>query len=345
MKKINILLLSIIFLLLGCNGNDNDKKELFVYNWTTYIAENTISDFETATSIDVTYDNFSNNEELLAKMQAGAKGYDVIFPSDYMVDVMMKEDLLLKIEPSKIPNNNNLLEKFRSLRYNNGTDIYAVPYLWGTVGIGIDTSKVKEYSSSWDMLFDEKYKGKISMLDDMRFGMIPALKNLGYSINTKNTQELEEAKNLMLSQKTLVRAFTSDTYINLLKSGEVWIAYGYSGDIYQAASQNKDIIYLVPEEGTAIWVDNMCIPKSAPNPNLAKQFINYMLEGKVGADISNSTLYANPNREAKKYIDDKIVNNPNIYISDTLIRKSEFLNDIGEATKEYSKTWSEIKAY
>jgi spermidine/putrescine transport system substrate-binding protein len=345
-----IILIFIAIFNYSCTGEkkaDNNKTmsdELNVYNWSYYIGEHTVSDFEKKNNIKVNYDNYANNEELLAKLQLGAAGYDVIFPSDYMVKILGKQGLLKELNMDNIPRFKNIISRFKNPPYDRGNK-YSIPYLWGTTGIGVDTSKVKNFDYSWDLLFDERFEGKISMLDDIRFGMVPALKKLGYSINTTNPKELEEAKELMIQQKKIVKAYTSDTYINLLKSGEIWIAYGYSGSIFQAASENPNIIYFIPKEGTNIWVDNMCIPKTAIHSYSAEIFINYILDGQVHANISNTTLFANANEKASPFIKKHIITNENIYPDDNTLHKCEFLEDVGKNTILYDKTWTEIKSF
>ncbi|MES2930364.1 MAG: spermidine/putrescine ABC transporter substrate-binding protein [Patescibacteria group bacterium] len=220
---------------------------------------------------------------------------------------------------------------------------FSIPFQYSACGIGVDTSKVKNFKKSWSLLFDEKYKGKISMLDDIRYGMVPALKTLGYSLNTTNETELSHVRDLLLRQKSLVRAYTSDTYIDLLKSGEVWIAYGYTGDIYQAIKENSNIVYFIPEEGSALAVESMCILKGAKNKKTAEQFMNYILEPQVDADIVNHTQYATPNDSAKQFINPKILNDENIFPGNSVFLKSEYIRDLGKANLLYDKLWTEIK--
>jgi spermidine/putrescine transport system substrate-binding protein len=348
-KKTIYLCISFLLLLFiaitGCSKKEERKlsRELNVYNWSSYIGETTIKDFEKEFDLKVNYDNYSSNEELFAKLQTGVAGYDVIFPSDYMVKIMIDQKLLADINIENIPNYRNIDKKFINLPFDPGNK-YSIPYQWGTTGLGINISEISENVTNWDILWNEKYKGRITMLNDMRFGLVPALKKSGYSINTTNSTQLEEAKQLMTKQKVLVKAYSSDTYIDMLKSGDAWISYGYSGDIYQVANNNQDVIYVIPQEGTNVWIDNMCIPINAPHKYTAEVFINYILEPKVSAGISNFTSYSSPNREARKYIKPEILNDPGIYPSEEVLEKCEFLQDVGEATKLYDRIWAEIKS-
>jgi spermidine/putrescine transport system substrate-binding protein len=329
----------------SCTGNKGggNTKQLFVYNWPYYISDKVIPEFEKEFGVKIVYDNYSSNEELLAKFQAGASGYDLIFPSDYMVTMMINEKLLDTLDHSKIPNIKNLDERFKNLHFDTG-NVYSLPYFWGTSGIGVNTEKVKEKVVSWKILWDEKYKDCISMLDDMRSVTQPALKILGYSLNTTDKQQIKEAKDMLLKQKPLVKAYTSDTYVDFLKSGDLWLSEGYSGDVFQVIKENKSIHYVIPEEGTEIWVDNMCIPKGAKNKETAEMFIDFLLRPEVGAENSNSTWYANPNIASNKFINPEIINNKSIYPPKEILDKCEFLKDLGESNILYEELYNELKS-
>jgi len=328
----------------SCTGKGGETgKQLFVYNWPYYISDKVIPEFEKEFSVKVTYDNYSSNEELLAKFQAGASGYDLIFPSDYMVTMMINQKLLEPLDHGRIPNIKNLDERFKGLDCDP-KNVYSLPYFWGTSGIGVNTEKVKEPVDSWKILWDEKYKECISMLDDMRSVTQPALKLLGYSLNSTDKNQLKEAKDLLLKQKPLVKAYTSDTYVDFLKSGDLWLSQGYSGDVFQVIKENKSIHYVIPKEGTEIWVDNMCVPKGAKNKETAELFIDFLLRPEVSAENSNSTWYANPNIASKKFIKPEIINNPAIYPSKETLDKCEFLKDLGENNILYEELYNELKS-
>lgn len=338
---------TLLFQSWSCNQQSNESQKLSaklnIYNWDGLLAPNTVSDFEKANNLKVTYDLYASNEELLAKLQAGAKGYDLIFPSDYMTDIMIKQGMLEKVDFANIPNYKNISLKFKDLPFDSKNE-YSIPFQYSAVGIAVDTTKVKDFKRSWSILFEEKYKGHISMLDDIRYGMVPALKHLGYSINTTNETELNAAKELMIKQRKLVRAYSSDTYRDMLKSGEVWIAEGYTGDVYQVMRENPNVVYFIPEEGSALAVESMCIPKGAPHKYTAEYFMNYILTPKVHGNITNSSLYANPNDSAKTFIDAKIVNDKAIFIDNSIIDKSQYIQDVGASTTLYDKIWTSIKS-
>jgi len=332
---------------ISCSKKEKDAGELsdklYVYNWSYYISESAVPNFEKEFGVKVIYDNYSSNEELLARLQAGATGYDLIFPSDYMVGMMSEQGLLEEFNLTNIPNFKNIAEKFKNLSFDPGNK-HSIPYLWGTTGIGVNTEKVKEEVNSWSILWNEKYKGRISMLDDMRGLANPALRVLGYSINTTDPNQIKEANQKLIEQKPLVKVYTSDTYIDLLKSSDIWLAQGYSGDVFQVMKENEAIKYVIPNEGTDMAVDNMCIPKGAKNKYTAEVFVNYLLLPEVSAEISNFTWYANPNEASHKFIKPEILNDPSIYPPQEVLDGCEFQKDAGDATKYYEQLFNEVKA-
>lgn len=348
-SKKYFLVLSMFLFALGCGSRDTTigdttlTKQLNFYNWSYYIADETIPEFQEDFGVRVRYDNFSSNSELLAKMQAGASGYDLIVPSDYMVDIMIQLDMLQPINFDNIPNIQNVDPRFKNMPFDPD-NTYSIPYQWGTTGIGINTRFVKEAVDSWEVLWDERYRGRISILDDMRSGLVPALKILGYSVNTTNVDELREARDLMFEQKAFVRTYSSETYMDLLKSGDIWIAHGWSGDIYQVSKENPDIIFIIPKEGSYIWVDNLVIPRGAPNKFTAEAFINYLLKPNVSANISNFTGYSSPNRAAYPYIDEYLLADESLYPPDSVLERLEFMKDVGDATRIYNRMWNEVKS-
>lgn len=316
---------------------------LNVYNWSSYVADDTIANFEKEHGVEVTYDNYSSNEELLAKLLAGASGYDVIFPSDYMVSIMRGKGLLKPLDKTQLRNLPNLDGSFLNRAYDPG-NAHCVPYLWGTSGIAVNSAKVTDDIRSWKVLWDERFRGKISILDDVRSAFVPALKRLGASINTTDQAVIARAEALLREQKPLVHSYSSDTYIDMLRTGEVWIAYGYSGDIYQAARDNTSIRYVIPDEGTELWIDNVCIPARAPHAELAHRFIDYLLRPDVAASIARVTRYPTPNRAARELLPAEMLSDPNLYPPESVRLKSELLDDLGSNAELYEAAWSRIKA-
>jgi len=324
-----------ILFVTACSGDS--RPTLSFYNWSYYIADTTIPDFEAETGVRVIYDNFSSNDELLAKLQMGAGGYDITMPSDYMVEILVKRGLIQELNYDNIPNIENIDPRFRNLPFDPESR-YSIPYQWGTTGIGVNTKYVKETIDSWNALWDPKYKGRISIIDNMRSGMVPALILLGYSVNETDPARLNQARDRMLAQKEFTRTYSSDTYIDLLKSGDVWLAMGWSGDIYQVMKENPDVVFIIPKEGSYAWVDNLVIPKGSRNKELAESFLNYLLRPQVGADISNYTGYSTPNRASFPLVMDSLKSD------ETMLDRMEFLRDVGEATIHYNRIWNEIKS-
>ncbi len=278
------LSLFLAVLLAACSGGKPaPARELHVYNWSAYIDPQIYRDFETEFGIRVVEDTFASNEELLAKLQAGATGYDIIVPSDYMVSIMLQQGLLAELDHSRIPNLSNIDPRFTNLPYDPGLR-HCVPYQWGTTGIGYNAEVFPNPPSSWAYLFDptlaQPYAGKFTMLNDAREAIGAALKYLGYSINTRNEAELLAARDLLIRQKPWVYAYDSEQYRALLPAGEIVMAQGYSGDVFMVAREDERIRYTIPREGSSIWMDHLCIPASAPNKEAAHLF--YQLPASPG---------------------------------------------------------------
>jgi len=324
------------------------KDELNVYNWSSYIGETTIQDFEDEFGVKVNYDNYSSNDELLAKMQAGATGYDIIVPNAYILEILKTGGLVQPLDMRKIPNFRNIGEKFRAPPFDPGPPTeeykYSVPYLWGTTGIGYNEAKVTVPVDSWAILWDEAYKGRITMLREMRHVFATTFKYLGYPANSTDPDHLQRAKARLIEQKPLVSAYTSDTYMEMLASGDVWLSQGWSGDVYQVVAENQDVRYAIPKEGTTMYLDNVAIPAKAPHVELAHQFINYILRPEVSAGISNFVWYANPNEASYPYTNPEILNDPAIYPPKEVMDKLEFLKVLGEYEQQINEAWTEILA-
>ena len=328
----------------SCSGKTEapQSKKLVIYNWPDYLGKSAIYLFQKETGAEVEYNTYSSNEELLATIQSPGNAADVIFPSDYMVRRMVDLKLLSPLDHSRVPNVANVEERFRSTPYDPENK-YCVPYTWGTTGLGVNVYRIKEPITSWKALWDPKYKSKISILDDPRAGMIPALKLLGFSINTTDPAELMKAVELMRQQKTVTGAYTSDTYDQLLLNGDVWIAQGYSGDIVKISKREHHIVYVLPEEGSDIWVDNICIPKRGKNRALAHKFIDYILRPEVHSQVSNELGFAIPNTEALKLVKPEILSNPAIFAPFEFVSRCNFIDDLGDFDDAYDQAWEEIK--
>ncbi len=323
-----------------------EEKLLNVYNWDTYIGENTISEFIKKTGIKVQYDLFANNEELFAKLKEGNPGFDVIFPADYMVETMTSVDMLVPLDHSKIPNIKNIDPdpNFSNPAYSPGMK-YAIPYMWGTIGIGYRKSKFKTPPTSWKPLLDsDEFKGKIALLADQRSCIGIALKYLGYKLNSVNPKEIAEARDLLIKQKPNIKSFAEDNGQDLLLSEECDVVMEWNGDIVQIMAEDSDIGYVVPDEGGVVWIDNMCIPKGAPHPENAHAFINHIMDPKVNADIANFIHYGTPNAAAREYVLPEDLKNPAIYPTSSAIQASEVVVDVGDNARLFDEAWVAIKA-
>jgi spermidine/putrescine transport system substrate-binding protein len=319
-----------------------EAKTLNFYNWTAYIAKDTIPDFQKETGIHVTYDNYSSNDQLFAKLSAGSTGYDIIVPTDATLVKMVHADLVEPLDLSLITNIGNLDSRFRTAAYDPGNK-YSIPWQWGTTGIGFDKTKVGGTVTDWDAFNLPNVAGKSSYLDEARDAFAMALFALKLDPNTTDVGDLDKAKNYLIDLKKKIKSITSD-YQDPLASGELLLCQAYSGDVFTIQVDNPKIEYVIPTSGAFSWVDSMAIPKGAPHPGNAEKFMNYMLEPKVGAALTNAVNYGSPNKAAEPYIDKSILDNPLIYPPADVLAKLPFQKDIGEDELKYSDRWTEVKS-
>ncbi|MBI1744092.1 spermidine/putrescine ABC transporter substrate-binding protein [Candidatus Acetothermia bacterium] len=319
-------------------------KELHLFIWSNYLDPTVKTDFEKEFGVKVIEDNFASNEDLLAKLQAGGSGYDVIVPSDYMVQIMRKQNLLAPLDLKNIANFKNINQSFKNLDFDPGNQ-FSMPYMWGTTGIGYNKKKASAPPTSWADLFDpaklEPYKGRISMLDDAREAIGAALIYLGFSPNTTNEKELEAAKQVLIKQKPFVAKYDSESFRDSLAANEVILAHGWTGDIAAAKVANPDIEFVIPKEGSLTFLDNLAIPKTSKNQYTAEVFINYLLRPEISAKIVNLRRYASPNDAAKSLIQPEILNSATYSRPEGI--KLYWLQDLGPAGDLYEKIWTEIK--
>ena len=331
-------------------GEPELAKELYVFNWSDYIDEELLPMYEEETGVKIVYDTYDSNEDLLAKMQAGATGYDVIFPSDYMVAQMIDLGLLAELDLNNVPNLEYISEFNKNPAYDPEHK-YCVPYFWGTTGIGYDASVVDPPPESWSWIFDpdvvcQYQDGGVNVLDDERELIGAALKYLGYSLNDTDEAHLNEARDLILAAKPCWKTFDSAGYIdNLMIPGEIVLTHGWNGDVFVAAEENENWTYVMPEEGGVVWQDNMCIPASSTRRATAEHFINWMLDPEHAAQNTNYVWYASPVEAAKEFIDPDIVEDPSIYLDEDTISRLEWIEPLStEALGIWDRVWTEIKA-
>ncbi|WP_458189871.1 extracellular solute-binding protein [Haladaptatus sp. NG-WS-4] len=327
------------------------ENQLNIFQWGDYWPDGTVQDFEKAYGVKVNVSNFASNEEMFNKLKAGGTNqYDLIFPSDYMINVLVKQGMIRKLNKKKIPNYSNLGQKFTDTPYDPNPGIYSAPYQWGTSGIGYNKEMVGKNAaiSSWDAMWNNEWKGQMTMLNDMRETIGAALKRLGYSLNTTDEAKIEEAKEMLIKQKSLLKTYDSSNFTTNLINKQASPVHAWSGGVFQAYWETfKDgsspIAYTVPKEGGVIWVDNGAVTKKAKHPNAAHAFINYYLNPKIGARITNWTYYGSPNQAAEKHINEDILKNKSIYPDSKTMKKLEYIENIGQATQTYSRAWTEIK--
>jgi spermidine/putrescine transport system substrate-binding protein len=265
-------------------------------------------------------------------------------PSDYMVAIMIKSDVVQKLDMSKIPNSKNVGKEYLGLSYDPNNE-YSLPYQWGTTGILYNKKEIGQLPESWDPMWDEEFSGKISMLNDTRETLGAALYKLGYSVNTRDTEELQEAADELKKQKPLLRGYFDSTEARpLVQNGDLLLGHVFSGDAFLALSENGDLDYVVPKPAATRWTDNMCIPNGAEHPQNAHKFINYILGAKTGAELSNYTYYNTPNAAALPMIDDALKDLPGYVLPDSVFERLQVIEDPGEATREYERLFTEVKS-
>ena len=319
-----------------------EKNVLRVYNWDSYIAEGLVQEFEKQSGAKVKYLTYDTNEELLTALLISEGAFDLVFPSAEWVSVLRNAGKLEKLDKRRIPNIWNLHASFRRMPHDPNED-HCLPYLWGAEGIAYN-SKYVEDVDSWAVLWNEKYKGKIVLVDDLRDTIGAALIYAGYSVNTADPQELDEARKLLLKQKPLVAAYSAERAEDMLMSEDAWLSNLWGGDVIRLAEKKPELKYAFPKEGAAMFVDVMCIPYGAENKELAEDFMNFLLEPENGARLSNQLKYATPNREALKLVQLELLNNSFIYPGWGHVARMEFLQGLGGGGLErWSAIWKEIR--
>lgn len=342
MKK-RIILLFVVSLVLTSilSGCGESKPSINVYNWGEYINTDVLDIFEGETGIRVVYDTFATNEDLYVKMKQGGSSYDVVFPSDYMIERMIREDLLLEMDLENIPMFEKIDDKFLDIDYDPN-NIYSVPYMWGTVGIIYNTKMVDRELTAWADLWDEAFSKEIIMLNSQRDTLAVALKKLGYSMNTRNIKELEEARDELIAQKPLVLAYLGDEVKDVMIGGEAAIAVVWSGDAQAMIEENPDLKYVIPAEGTNLWVDAMVIPKNAENVEGAEKFINFMTRPDIAAMNADYIGYSSPIPEAISLLPEEVQNSKVAYPSEEELGETEIFMDPKDIIGEYDRIWTEI---
>lgn len=341
MKKILALTLSALLALslTACGGGSGEVVN--VYNWGEYIDTDLLSQFEEETGIRVVYNTFETNEGLYSRLQS--ESYDVVIPSDYMIARMIDEGMLQKLNYDNIPNASLIDSKYTGLEYDPAQE-YSVPYTWGAVGIIYNSREVDESDiGSWDILWNPKYAGQTAMFDNSRDALGLTLKMLGCSQNTTNRDELRAAADKIIEGKENFQGFWMDQILEKLPNEEILIAPYYNGDAVTMMEDNPDLAFYIPEEGTNVFVDAMCIPANAKNVANAEKFINFMCSTEAAAANADYIGYSSPQREVYEQLDDSVRNDPVHYPTEETIANSDtFLNLPEEINEYYNELWTEI---
>ena len=344
MRKI-ALLLSLLLALTALSGfAAAESVTLTVFNWYDYIDPTVIEMFEEETGISVQYVNFTTNEEMYTKLEAGAGVYDVIFPSEYMIERMISHDMLAELDFSAMPNFANILENLKDPSYDPG-NAHSVPYMWGTLGYVYNTEMIDEELTSWGALFDEKYSGQILMMDSMRDTIGLALKYLGYSMNSRDPEQLAAAKDLLVSQgeKGINAGYMLDEIKDKMIGGEAAIGVVYSGDAQYAIDGNEKLKYVIPEEGSNIWVDGMCVPKGSSHVAEAQQFIDFMCREDIARMNFDYIRYCSPVQAVADNISEEEVGMNAINPSEEEAARCEYFNDVEDAMDDYESVWMQAR--
>lgn len=329
----------------GCGGGEKKaaKKELKVYNWGDYIDPETIKIFEKETGIHVIYDTFATNEDMYVKVKAGGSDYDLAIPSDYMIERLIKNKLVEKIDMSKIPNYKLIDKRQKGLPFDPKEE-YSVPCFWGTVGIVYNKKMVTDPVDSWQILWNPKYKKQIFMCDSPRDSIGITLKMLGYSLNTHNEAELQAAKAKLIEQKPLVLAYVVDEVKDKMIAGEGAMAVVWSGDAGFMIEKNKDLAYALPKEGSNIWLDSMVILKGGKHKAEAEEFINFMCRPDIAKRNVEYIGYSSPIPEVVKQLSPEVQSSLYGYPSTEITKDYEYFSDPPEAVLAiYDKVWTEVK--
>ena len=340
----------------GCSGNGTGGKTvtLNVYNWGEYIDDEVIDvneEFTKQTGIKVNYQTFESNETMYSLLSSGAAEYDVIFPSDYMVGKMIAEDMLAKLNFDNIPNYRYIDDAYKDLAYDPNNE-YSVPYTWGTVGIFYNKKHVDEadLAQGWNILWNEKYKDKIYMFDNPRDAFGIALVKLGYSMNTTDEAELQAAYEELVKQKPLVQGYFMDQVFQKMTNEEGWLAPYYSGDAANMMAEfsedgNPNIGYFVPQQGTNLFVDAMCVLKDTKHQTEAERYINFLCSTHIAKANAEYICYSTPHTDARRLLDPAVGENPNFYPPQSVMDKTEVFLTLPDATnKLMDELWIKMKS-
>lgn len=324
------------------NKTKGDSIELNIFNWSEYLPQSVIDKFEQTYGIKINYSTFSSNEEMLAKLMAGGSQFDLVVASDYMVEILTKQNLIQPLDKENISNFKNLTAESTDKPFDPGNK-YSIPYMWGDACIAVDTSKVNIEIKSLADLWKPELKNSIVVLDDQRAIIGMALKKLGYSINETSEKALAEAKKELEALQPNIKAYDSDSPKTLLINGEAKVGFVWGAEASLARRENPNVKAVIPKEGLFLQQDNFVIPTQSRNKKAAEAFINFILEPEIGVEISQEFPYASPNKESHKLMDPEILEDIAVYPPQDAVDKGEYLKDIGQAVQIFDRIWSEVK--
>ena len=346
-KKVVSLLLVLVMctglagMLTSCGGSD--KSKIYFYNWGDYIAEDIIDQFEAEyPEYEVVYDTFETNETMYQKIVSSGIKYDLIIPSDYMISRMIKEDLLMKIDTSKLENYKYIDKSLIHLEYDPDAE-YSVPYTWGVMGIVYNSKLVDEKVDSWSILWDKKYDQQILMLDSVRDTMGCTLKMLGYSMNTVDPNEIAEARDKLIEGKSLWADWGVDTVKEPIANGSYAMLLTWSGDAMEIMAENEDVEFAVPKEGSNIFFDSMVIPKNSQNPEGAMKLIDFLCRTDIAKENAEYIGYSTPQTEALYELGEEYINNPTYNPPKEVKSRCEVFYDIGEGMELWNDAWEKVR--
>lgn len=343
-KKLLLISAVLCIILLAATGCSSEEKDtLNILNYDIYIDKSLINEFEIKNNVKIKYDTYSTPEEMYIKAKAGASNYDLIISSEYMIERMINEGMVNELNYDNIPNYKYIDEAFKNHPYDPDNK-YAVPYFWGTLGILYNKTTVDASSDSWEMLWDETHDKRIIMMDSQRDAFAAALKQLGYSLNTVNENELDEAKALLLEQRPLVMAYITDGAPDIMINEEADMALVWSGEAVSAMAENENLDFVIPKEGSNIWIDAMFVPSTTKNQALAEKFIDFLCSTEATLKNINEVWYSTVHTEALTQVDEELLNNTAFNIPQEDIVKMEMFRDPQEFIDLYTERWTEIMA-
>jgi spermidine/putrescine transport system substrate-binding protein len=342
-RKVVTVLVVLAILATALASCQQKPKQLNIYAWSAELPQEVIDDFQKETGIVVTVDTFDSNEALIAKLEAGASGYDLVNPSQYAVPILTTEGLLAEIDHSKLSNYSGIGTVFQNVSFDPGNKT-SIPYLWGTTGFAYNDECVKTPITSWSALWDPQYTGRIYMLDNMLAAYIAGLQVNGFHANTTDPNEIAIATQSLIDQKPLLGGYNSTNFPDLVSSGEACIVEAWSGNVVQVMKDNPHVHYVIPDEGGSMWVDSYSLTASAKNIDEAYQFINYLLRPEVAAKVTELAGVATTVDAAKALIPAEIANNPAIFPPPERLAKADFIVFLGDAMTYYQDGWTQVKA-